>query len=365
MTYIASISSFYSDVCITYATLSLSYFALSKNAPFSYQSEWWKRILFGLIAGLAVLYLNQQRLQFAAGVYYSFGMIPMILAIFFGGGVSGLACFLVSFISTGGFTLDNLFIASVILPLLFSAVWRKKSHRIFYLTIGMIVLYRIAVVSTQTHSRELWPNILLYQAAFALCLIICYHALSFNERHIQAFFSMRNKATIDSLTRINNRASIDQKMMMLQTQRQACGLMMLDLDNFKKVNDTYGHLAGDQVLTGIGRILQDSVRNEDFVGRYGGEEFIVITSSYEPLQVNAVAERIHSKVENSCFKTEEGKEIRLTISIGTSLFLPGMTIEKAIEMADEALYAAKRGGKNRVMSSRLTSLAAVSGSLRQ
>jgi diguanylate cyclase len=321
--------------------------------------------VFGLIAGLAVLYLNQQRFQLAGGVYYSLSMIPVILVIFFGGGVSGLTCYLVSFIFTGGFTFDNLFIASVVLPLLLFAVWRRRSHRFFYLTICIIAGYRIAVVSMQTDFRELWPDILLYQAASVFCLAICYHALGFNERYIQAFFSMRSKATTDSLTRINNRASIDDKMRVLQAQRQPCGLMMLDLDNFKKVNDTYGHVAGDGVLTGIGRILQDSVRNEDFVGRYGGEEFIVITSSHEPLQVNAVAERIRSKVENACFKTEEGKEIRLTISIGTSLFLPGMTSERAIEMADEALYAAKRSGKNCVMTSRLTLLAAVDDSLRQ
>ncbi|OMQ27302.1 GGDEF domain-containing protein [Serratia oryzae] len=365
MTYVASIASLYSDACITYATLSLSYFVLSKNAPFSYHSELWKRVLFGALAGLAVLYLNHDRFPLAHGVYYSFSMIPMILVIFFGGGVSGLACYLVSFIFTGGFTLDNLFIASIVLPLLLSAVWQKKSNGVFYLTISIIALYRIIVVGTQVNFQELWLDILLYQAASALCLAICYHALIFKERHIHAFFTMRNKATIDSLTHINNRASIDYKMMVLHEQRQPCGLMMLDLDDFKKVNDTYGHLAGDGVLTGIGRILQGSVHSEDFVGRYGGEEFIVITASHDPAYIHTVAERIRSKVESSCFRTEEGNEIRLTISIGTSLFLPGMTVEKAIEVADEALYTAKRNGKNRVMSSQLMSLAPLGDSFRQ
>ncbi|AHG18404.1 membrane protein [Chania multitudinisentens RB-25] len=365
MTYIASISAFYSDTCIIYATLSLSYFALSKNVPFSSQSELWRRVLFGVLAGLVVLYLNQDRLELAGGVYYSFGMIPMILATFFGGGVSGVVCYLVSFFFTGGFTLDNLFIASIILPLLLSAVWRKKSHGVFYLTIGIIALYRIAVVSTQVKLSELWTDILLYQAAAALCLSICYHALNFKERHMHAFFSMRNKATTDSLTNINNRASVDYKMMIQHAQRQPCGLIMLDLDNFKRVNDTYGHLAGDSVLVSLGGILQDSVRNEDFVGRYGGEEFIVITSSYDPQHIGAVAERIRSKVESFHFKTDDGNEIRMTISIGTSLFLPGMAVDKAIEITDEALYDAKHGGKNRVVSSRLMQLAPLGDSFRQ
>lgn len=356
MTFIQSISSFYSDACITYATLSITYFALSQNAPFSYQSGLWKRVLFGVLAGLAVVYLNQDRLLLAGNIYYSFAMIPMILVMFFGGAVSGGVCYLVSFGFNGGFTLDNLFIGTIILALLLSGVWRRKSNRVFYLTIGIIALYRIAVVGTFVNFRELWLDILLYQAASALCLAICYHALSFKERHIHAFFSMRNKATTDSLTHINNRASVDYKMMLQQAQRQSCGLMILDLDNFKKVNDTYGHLAGDGVLAHVGEILKDCVRHEDFVGRYGGEEFIVITSSYDPLHIAAVAERIRSRVEDFEFITENGYTIRMTISIGTSLYLPGMSVEKAIEMTDEALYDAKREGKNRVVSSRLMSL---------
>ncbi|WP_421094331.1 GGDEF domain-containing protein [Serratia fonticola] len=356
MTYIASISSFYSDACITYATLSVAYFALSRNAPFSYQSAVWKRVLFGVLAGLAVLYLNQDRLLLAGNIYYSFAMIPMILVIFFGGAVSGAVCYLVNFGFNGGFTLDNLFIGSIILPLLLSGVWRKKTNRVFYLTIGIIALYRIAVVCSLVNFRELWLDILLYQAASALCLAICYHALSFKERHINAFFSMRNKATTDSLTRINNRASVDYRMMLQHAQRESCGLMLLDLDNFKQVNDTYGHLAGDGVLASVGAILLDCVRDEDFVGRYGGEEFIVITSSYEPQHIVAMAERIRTQVEESDFITENGDVIRMTISIGTSLYLAGMSVEKAIEMTDEALYDAKREGKNRVVSSRLMSL---------
>lgn len=356
MTYIASISSLYSDACITYATLSVTYFALSKNSPFSYQSALWKRVLFGLLAGLAVVYLNQDRLLLSGNIYYSFAMVPMILVIFFGGAVSGVVCYLVSFGFNGGFTLDNLFIGSIIVPLLLTGIWRRKSNRVFYLTIGIIALYRIVLVGMFVNFSELWADILMYQAASALCLAICYHAMCFKERHIHAFFAMRNKATIDSLTHINNRASVDYKMMLQHAQRQSCGLMILDLDNFKKVNDTYGHLAGDGVLASVGAILKECVRHEDFVGRYGGEEFIVITSSYEPQHIAAVAERIRSRVEAFDFITEGGYVIRMTLSIGTSLYLAGMSVGKAIEMTDEALYDAKREGKNRVVSSRLMSL---------
>lgn len=353
MSYLASMSSFYSDACITYATLSVSYFALSKNSPFSFQAALWKRGVFGVLAGLAVVYLNQDRLLLSGNVYYSFAMIPMILVIFFGGAVSGAVCYLVSFTFTGGFTLDNLFIATILLPLLLSAVWRKRSSRVFYITIVIIALYRIVAVGMLVNFRELWLDILVYQLASAFCLAVCYQALRFKQRHIYAFFSMRDKVHTDSLTRINNRASVDYKMMSQYAQRRSCGLMILDLDDFKKVNDTYGHLVGDEVLASVGRILQECVRKEDFVGRYGGEEFIVITSSHEPQHIADVAERIRSRVASAGFVTDEGDEIKVTISIGTSLYLAGMAVDKALKMTDEALYAAKRNGKNQVVSSRL------------
>lgn len=82
MTYIASIPAIYSDACITYATLSVSYFVLSKNAPFSSRSALWKRVVFGLLAGVAVLYLSEDRLELSDKVHYSFAMIPMIPVTF-------------------------------------------------------------------------------------------------------------------------------------------------------------------------------------------------------------------------------------------------------------------------------------------
>lgn len=353
MTYVASIPALYSDACIVYATLSVSYFALSKNAPFSYQSDLWKRLVFGLLAGVAVLYLNQDRLELNDNVHFSFAMIPMILVTFYGGAVSGLACYLMSLSLTGGITVDNLFIGSIIVPLLLSRVWLRKSNRVFYLTICIIALYRIAVVGFLADMRALWLDVLLYQGVSALCLAICYHALNFKERHIHAYFSMRDKANTDSLTHINNRASVDYRLMLQQAERRPCGLMILDLDDFKHINDTYGHLAGDLLLARVGQLLQSSVRSEDFVGRYGGEEFIVITASYDPTVIGGVAERIRRSVETTVFLLDEDVEARITVSVGASLYLPGMALGKAIEVTDEALYEAKRGGKNQVVCSRL------------
>ncbi|CNH46411.1 putative inner membrane protein [Yersinia thracica] len=353
MTELESLSTLYRDACVTYATLSISYFALSRNSAFSYKGEVWKRILFGLVAGLVSLYLNQDQWILFGAFSYSFELIPIILVIFYGGWLSGLTALAINFVFTGWMTTGNILILIVFTPLLLSKVWEKKSNRIFYITIILIVAYRIiAAVLLVPHAFS-WAQILVYQLISALCLAICYHALNFKERHIHAYFAMKNRANIDKLTQLNNRASIDYRLMAINNSRQACGLMILDLDHFKAVNDTYGHNAGDVLLTEVGKLLANTVRDEDFVGRYGGEEFIVITHRHEPQAIKTVAERIRQRVENLEVMLPDGRKIKATISIGASLYLPGMSMLKALKMTDEALYQAKNQGRNRVAYSRL------------
>ena len=180
-----------------------------------------------------MLYLSQDRLELTDKVHYSFAMIPMIL-VTFRRRHQRAGELLFAMALTGGFTVDNLFIASILVPLLLSRVWLKKSHWVFYLTIGAIAMYRIAVVWLLVDMSGLWLDVLLYQAVSALCLAICYHALNFKERHIYAYFAMRARATTDSLTHINNRASVDYHLMLQRAERRPCGLMILDLDDFKR-----------------------------------------------------------------------------------------------------------------------------------
>ncbi len=131
--------------------------------------------------------------------------------------------------------------------------------------------------------------------------------------------------------------------------QQPLALMMTDIDHFKAVNDTYGHVAGDKVLQEIAHILQEVVRGEDCVARYGGEEFVLLLPQTPKLGALRVAEKLRQMVEECPFKIEGQQAIFLTISIGISLF-PDDTknIQELIELADQALYAAKKSGRNRV-----------------
>lgn len=122
--------------------------------------------------------------------------------------------------------------------------------------------------------------------------------------------------------------------------------LMMDIDDFKKCNDTYGHLVGDVVLKEIAAIIKQNTREIDLAGRYGGEEFSLILPETERDGAYLVAERIRKKVEENVFKAYDEK-LKITISIGVAFYpKDSNTAEELIEKADEALYKAKRSGKN-------------------
>ncbi len=127
-------------------------------------------------------------------------------------------------------------------------------------------------------------------------------------------------------------------------------LMMLDIDHFKVYNDNNGHLAGDDALRKVAKLINGAIRETDIAGRYGGEEFAVILLHADMIQIAEVAERIRGTIEETPFPNEELQPIgKITVSIGGSCLSDGMmTIEDLIRSADEALYRAKRNGRNQI-----------------
>jgi diguanylate cyclase (GGDEF)-like protein len=128
-------------------------------------------------------------------------------------------------------------------------------------------------------------------------------------------------------------------------------LILFDIDNFKKVNDSYGHQSGDEVLKRIGKILREDTRIIDFPARYGGEEFIIILPETNINQGHRVSERIRELIEGQKFKDTKGNLFAVTISLGlTSFEGPELISNKdIINQADQALYEAKRKGKNQTI----------------
>jgi len=142
---------------------------------------------------------------------------------------------------------------------------------------------------------------------------------------------------------------LDQLVLKSRILQQPLSILMLDLDDFKRFNDSYGHQVGDRLLTTFGEILRAAVRGSDTPCRYGGEEFVVILAKTDLAQGMVVAERIQRAMERQEHEVGSGARVRVTCSLGLAELVPGEEAKKMVERADSALYEAKRQGKNRVV----------------
>ena len=164
---------------------------------------------------------------------------------------------------------------------------------------------------------------------------------------------LRAKATTDELTRLANRRSLFERLAIEYERVQRnpglrCCLLAIDIDHFKRVNDTWGHAAGDAVLRHVAQTMKQQTRRIDIAARIGGEEFIILLPDTSVENAQALAERIRASVENTPANTG-GKQIAVTISIGLSAIHPeDRNDQQALERADLALYAAKHSGRNRI-----------------
>jgi diguanylate cyclase (GGDEF)-like protein len=158
-------------------------------------------------------------------------------------------------------------------------------------------------------------------------------------------------AITDGLTNLANRKQLDtllsEEIPRAQRHGRDLSLLMFDIDHFKNINDTYGHLTGDSVLRGLSSILQKRLRPNDKLGRYGGEEFCAIMPETSLPSAAKIAEELRAMVAAHAFSAE-GKEIRVTVSIGVACLAPAMTMDQLYKGADEKLYQAKRTGRNKV-----------------
>ncbi len=163
---------------------------------------------------------------------------------------------------------------------------------------------------------------------------------------------LQKQSNIDPLTKLYNRKAleIDAKEMLKHSKERNLNIaaLMIDADDFKKVNDTFGHLAGDKVLILLAKLFKLSIREYDRAYRYGGEEFLIIFNRAGKEEAKKVAERIMNAVRNNKL-IYKGKTIRITLSMGLTSHQKGDTLESLIERADAAVYQAKHDGKDKLV----------------
>ena len=177
------------------------------------------------------------------------------------------------------------------------------------------------------------------------------HCILFDEVTI-----LRKQVVTDPLTGLFNvrhfRKSLEHELERTRRTGMTTALIMVDLDHFKNINDTWGHESGNQVLQAVAQLLQDQTRKLDICCRYGGEEFAVILPSTELMLARQVAERCLNALRETVIPLDE-TDLQVTASIGVAVAdNSAKTAESLIENADECMYEAKRGGRNQVVSKR-------------
>ncbi len=171
----------------------------------------------------------------------------------------------------------------------------------------------------------------------------------FRQKMMEMYESHQMDTLYDPLTNVANRRAFqyesNRRLAECNRNQVPLALMLIDIDHFKKFNDTYGHRVGDAVLRDVARTIQSAIRQMDLVARYGGEEFGVILPGTPLAEAKDVAERVRKVIEDSRFRFE-GWQFRLTVSIGVACFRSGDEADALVGRADAALYASKQAGRN-------------------
>jgi diguanylate cyclase (GGDEF)-like protein len=181
---------------------------------------------------------------------------------------------------------------------------------------------------------------ILLAVIFGLFLLI-YNLLYYFKKDIQKV------KKIDVLTEIANKSNVTSKFEKLMYDGQSLSLVLIDLDNFKSINETHGRKTGDIVLRQVAKILQDEIRVTDILGRWGGSEFILLMPDTGPHEATAVAGKLRNNLAAITITTGNAS-IQLTASFGVSFTAVSRTLSEVISAADDALFAAKREGSNSV-----------------
>ena len=233
--------------------------------------------------------------------------------------------------------------------------WHLLGGLILLFVAGYLGFFALTLGGSYSSSEMLVVVIFFLGSVFAL--LVCLLAYR-TTRDLKRIYILEQEAITDPLMGIFNRRCLDRRLRdeVLRSQRHDLdlALLMVDLDRFKLVNDTWGHATGDLVLRHVARLLVDSLRQTDVVARYGGEEIVILLPHTPAAEAYEVAERLRDAVEKNPMPLEginNGvSELAVTVSIGCASLLPlDDTQQSLLKRADQAMYQAKRQGRNQVV----------------
>nr|WP_269809001.1 GGDEF domain-containing protein [Enterovibrio nigricans] len=206
----------------------------------------------------------------------------------------------------------------------------------------------LQTLELKTNEQKVEYLNLLVVLGIAATVIASLIALWINRRRIR----WGKIANTDSLTGLHNRRYLAGQLERLQkemaTSNLPVGCLLLDIDYFKTVNDTYGHPVGDKVLMGISELFKNNLRRDDICSRVGGEEFMLLLPNSGIEETNIIAEDLRQRISNEVFTSEKGDTFAVTASFGSISANPTQSLSELYSIVDKLLYRAKQNGRNRV-----------------
>ncbi|MBE4908354.1 diguanylate cyclase [Bacillus luteolus] len=322
------------------------------------------KLLDGLIAGLLGIILMHYSIQVNEITILDLRHIPVVLVAFFGGFIPTLVSVIV--ISIGRFLIAYNFSSVVSLFMMFTIAFGasfislrlRLTPWVKWLTLLVYsqTIFSLALYIVVDNFNEVLDFALYHVISTMVGGTLIYHFVNYIRLNSELYLKYKESSQRDSLTGLFNVRSFDYYYNSILTKTMEmkgdCSICIIDVDHFKQINDTYGHLAGDQVLKQLANLLKSLTREGDVLSRNGGEEFSIILPHCNHEKAKEIAERIRRKVEEEPFYLSGNKQINLTVSVGIAAYYH--ELEKPYTLfqeADDALYHAKRNGRNIVCSS--------------
>lgn len=324
-----------------------------KKWVFSYISG----ILYGIFGLVLVFWSVHIR---GSELHIDLRALAVVGAVYTIGRVAGLISGLI--IITGRIFLfdsdniDVLIVSTSIIAIawILSAILLTRDHRMS-LTRWLIIIFCSMILPCVlfyfTLEERILSQLIMILVVFLVGGLFTYIILVYLTRSNHLFLLLKELANRDHLTGLHNPRAFDalfeETLNYSKNKQKNFSLLMLDIDHFKSINDTYGHSGGDAVLSQIGELLQEFVRSGDSCARKGGEEFVIILNHCGREHAQRLAEKLRAVIENNTFVLPDNHTLMLTVSIGVVTF-PDTKPAIMLDKVDQALYEAKRQGRNKV-----------------
>jgi len=290
-------------------------------------------------------------------------LVPIITTIYFGplSGVISAIIIVIGRVTLFPFQLFSIaesiiLLSIVVLNISTFYTYTKRMSMFIVMNIVSTIVYFVSFHHFLGSGYETYVSYSLHALTTFIGGFFVFFVAEYMHRTKKIFRELLIESRTDYLTKLNNVREFDfvfdELINKAQNLKKPLSLILLDIDHFKKVNDTYGHSVGDQVLKELGRLLQTNSRQGDVISRNGGEEFSIIMFDSPQQEALIVAERIRKCIQDYSFAVKGSFSINITVSMGVATFPDTFSLPDPIgiyDQADEALYEAKRSGRNQVM----------------